>query len=191
MAGLLTPGLLWAVGMSNHMFIHNYEMLLFAPAAALAVSLVYATLDRRFADLRKTWRVLAIAALAALMIVPLAADTWERLVTPSPEDWLIPYAKAIDTATGPDAVVLATSPSMVPVYYSRRHIIRFVNNDLALTEVASSMAGVFPGHPIYLAIPPRDAAYFPVALSRYPIQTENTELILLDVSRATETSAQK
>ena len=152
-AVLAVPYLLWWVFMPNHALIHDYELLLFAPAAALAIALVFTSgataLD---ACLVRAWKGIAYLPLLAALIVSLYS-----VRNSAPDPYLQPheaaYGAAIRTATPAGAVVLIPSPSLVPVYYSERHIIRLVADDDAVDRVLPQVQHDFPGAPIYVAVP--------------------------------------
>lgn len=152
-AVLAVPYVLWWVFMPNHALIHDYELMLFAPAAALAIALVFtsgaAALD---AYLVRAWKGIAYLPLLAALVASLYSV---RHAAPDP--YLQPheaaYGAAIRAATPAAAVVLIPSPSLVPVYYSERHIIRLVADDDAVDRVLPQVQRDFPGAPIYVAVP--------------------------------------
>lgn len=152
-AVLAVPYLLWWVLMPNHALIHDYELMLFAPAAALAIALVFtsgaAMID---AYLVRAWRGIGYLPLLAALVASLYSA---RNLAPDP--YLQPheaaYGTAIRAATPAGAVVLIPSPSLVPVYYSERHIIRLVADDDSVDRVLPQAQSEFPGAPIYVAVP--------------------------------------
>lgn len=150
---LASPYLLWWVLMANHAIIHDYELMLFAPAAALSIAIVLtsgaAMIDDCFMG---GWRGLGCLVLLTALIASLYSA---RNLSPDP--YLQPneaaYGEAIRAATPADAIVLSPSPSMVPVYYSERHTIRLVADDGAVDRVLPEVQRDFPAAPIYVAVP--------------------------------------
>jgi 4-amino-4-deoxy-L-arabinose transferase-like glycosyltransferase len=194
--GLMAPWLLWSTIMSKHIYIHEYEVLLAVPAASLALGLSMVTLlklpgllhtYRRFerywfAPILVHWIVLIL--LPAVMLLPLIREVKNRLSDPGHEAPIITYARDIEENTEPGAVVMISDPSMVPVYYSKRHVLRGVDNDLIVDKAMGRTVEVFPGSPVYLALHPESLQEFSQSLRRYRVIKQSTHLVLLAVSEA-------
>ena len=179
--GLISPAALWYCVMTNHVYQHNVEMLLWTPAFALAAAFAYTAIEQLFAKWPH-YRVLAVVLIAgcgSVMLMPLIGNAESRFFYPPQISWIVAYAHDIDRSTEPDAVVLTPEASMMTVYYSHRHIVRFVDNDKTLADVRSSMRGVFTGYPLYLAIPKEEIQRFPDALKTCPTVAQQPSLVLL------------
>lgn len=152
---LALPYALWWLLLTNHAIIHDYQLMLFAPAAALATALVCAS----FAAVIDQHLSPRLAFPGAGLLVPLVALLLHlysiRNISPDPflQPNEGPYGLAIRAATPADAVVLSPSPSMVPVFYSGRHTIRLVQDDYAVAQILPEVALQFPHSSIYVAIP--------------------------------------
>jgi hypothetical protein len=158
---LAAPYVLWWVAMPNFAAIHEYELMLLAPAAALAIAAVGMSLAEavdEYIDTRLGWRGVGYLILFAGLLASLYSG---RDMSPDPhvqpQEALQPneaaYGTAIREATPLQAVVLSPSPSLVPVYYSERHIIRLVADDDVVERVLPEVERDFPGSPIYVAVP--------------------------------------
>ena len=172
-------GALWIAIFPNHFRIHAYQWLLFAPLTGLALGSCLVALGNR---LHGVLRGLAWLVAPAVLIAPLvmgAQASFKRDEQPAP---LLDYADSVARVTSANSVVLFSSPSMVPVYYSHRHGIRFVANDDVLRSVNQDVWKVFPGSEVFLAIKPEDAEHFSCALSQYAPVTRTPNLILLKVA---------
>ena len=172
--GLAAPWILWTVVMRTHTAFHNFELLIAAPLAALALAWIAA------AELRFGWSMRA--ALKPAVVVALATS-WTFLVRPNiggdrNGEEQIRYARDVREATGADAVVLAPTVSAVPLYYSERHIVRGVANDGVLAEELQEIREQFPVSPIYLAIPPSLAGDFGGTLSRATVVRSTPDAIV-------------
>ena len=172
--GLAAPWILWTVVMRTHTAFHNFELLIAAPLAALALAWVAA------AGLRS--RGSTSAALKAVAVV-VVATLWTLLPRPIAggdrnSDDQIRYALDVREATGADAIVVAATLSAVPLYYSERHIIRGIANDGVLAEELQDIRREFPASPLYLAIPPSLARDFAGTLSRAAVIRSTADAIV-------------
>jgi 4-amino-4-deoxy-L-arabinose transferase-like glycosyltransferase len=173
--GLLGLVLVWILLFPNHVFIHDYETLIAAPLFAVGLGFVLQLgSDRLPGPLR--W--LTVLVVPLILIVPLSRHTLQGFVKPDSAG-LLAYARDIEEATSASAVVLSPIDSMVPVYYSHRHLIRSVVDDGALKLVIGQAEAVFPGNDIYLAIPRYFESHFPCASSRFPLVKSTRDLLLL------------
>jgi hypothetical protein len=95
----------------------------------------------------------------------------------------VSFGRAISEATEPGSVVMVRTPSIVPVYYSRRHVIRGIQADDVVDRLKGRISEEFPGAPVYLALRPhRDIEEFPRSLQRLPLVTRSQDLVLLAVT---------
>jgi len=81
-------------------------------------------------------------------------------------------------------VVLTPEDSMVPVYYSKRHMIRGVYKDSVAEKAAEQAREIFPGSPVYLALYSDVFREFSQSLQRYPLAIQSKHVTLLKVPRA-------
>jgi len=157
-AGLYGPGLLWIAAMPQHVYHHNIAMQLLVPTASAALGvcgggLLDATARVRDDDLRRVLRAVSLVILPALMLLPLLQSLdVRRDPAASSIDW-IAYSHDIKHATPPEAIVMVPTTSMVPVYYSERHLIRGVTDPALIRQVDSRLPTLFPGAPSYFALP--------------------------------------
>jgi len=194
-AGLISSWLLWFVLMANHAFVHDYQMLLAVPVggAALGVGLV-ALIDLvKRAENGSTlaaMRLVTLVIIPMVMLMPLTRETKDRLVASRDryEHSGVTYAWDIKSSTEPGAVVMIPDVSMVPVYYSKRHIIRGVADDSIVEKVVGRVGQVFPRSTTYLALSPGDLKKFPRSLGQYPAIARTKHLVLLALPRG-DTSA--
>lgn len=144
---------LWYLLMSNQAADNDFQMLLAAPAVGVAAGFAGTTLLR--ARSRRALAAGAVAAVALLLVVQTAALV-RKAAAPYQPSGLVEFAREIRDATPPDAIVLVASPSMVPVYYSDRHVIRGIADGAAVQEATALAAREYPRSPVYLAVEPRD-----------------------------------
>jgi hypothetical protein len=116
------------------------------------------------------------------MLLPLIREVKNRLSDPGHETPLITYARDIEENTEPGAVVMIPDPSMVPVYYSKRHVLRGVDNDLIVDKAVRRTVEVFPGSPVYLALHPDDLQEFSQSLRRYRAIKQSPHMVLLELA---------
>jgi len=153
---LLAPPLLWFTIMSNQSADNDFETLTAMPACAVSFAVVVCAAWSATTPWPRRWNMLRVGALAVLVGVllwPLWSAQQQGYVPQTPTG-MLDYAHGIHDHTEPGAVVISPVSSLVPVYYSRRHIIRGIADGAALTYVLRRAAIDFPGAPVYLAIPP-------------------------------------
>jgi hypothetical protein len=177
--GLMGVWVGWFVLFPNHAYVHAYQWLLAAPLAGMAIGSAIIALS----DSESGWpRWLGCIVLPSVLLVPLVQGTREFVALARRDQSaasILNYANEVRADTPPSAVVLSSYPSMVPVYYSQRHVIRYVNDEETLRVVNQSVRNVFPQEDVYLAIQPSEASLFPCASSRFPTITRTDDLILL------------
>jgi len=182
---LLAPVGLWYVLLSNQVIDNDFEVLLAVPLAAASFAILLshawdAAIERIPRPLQGAlWGAVALLVLGLLRPVWGAAQ--EMGDGPPRPTGMLEYAAAIRDNTGPDAVVLSPLPSLVPVFYSRRHVIRNVGNDSAVWFVLERVGTVFPGSAVYLALPGPGSGSFrrSVADGRLVVRDRRLTLIAL------------
>jgi hypothetical protein len=139
-----TPWLLWCIAMRNHMAVHDIEMQLAAPVAAIALAWVGLAVIKK--------GNLIVRTLAVILI---AIQPWVLGTETSPEDpvQIIGFAQTIRRTAPRDAVVLSPLVSAIPLYYSERHLIRCIPDESALKRVLPYVREQYPHSPLYWATP--------------------------------------
>ncbi|PWT99271.1 MAG: hypothetical protein C5B51_27610 [Terriglobia bacterium] len=175
---------LWSAGMSNHVAIHDYEVLLAAPVTAMALGWAGAELLERLLAWKDS--VLRLRAIAVVLLVPgimivpsarslkaaLAARTGYTLpahVTgpdcePLGEPCEAVFGWELERLIPAGAVVVSPIESLVSVYYSNRRVIRMVRNDAEWESIRPQIQADFPATPVYMAVPAGTEANFPRTL---------------------------
>lgn len=143
------PWLLWCILMRNHMAVHDIEMQLAAPLAAIALAWMATGVMANGITGIKGW---TIASLALLLIV---IQPWVFGTEASPEDpqQILGFAAGIRRATSPNAVVLSPLVSAIPLYYSQRHIIRCIPDESMMKRVLPYVHSQYPNARLYWATP--------------------------------------
>jgi 4-amino-4-deoxy-L-arabinose transferase-like glycosyltransferase len=179
LGGLIGVWLGWFVVFPNHVYIHDYQWLLGAPLAGIAIGICLNAAGERFHG-ALCW--LPLAAIPALLLVPLATEALHLNDLRGLHSGIVEYGLAIKENTPNTAVILSNSPSMVPVYYSDRHTLRYVDNEETLRIINREIWNIFPGSDVYLAITPDYAPRFPCALANFPTMGRTPNLLLLKMS---------
>jgi hypothetical protein len=161
---------------------HEYEIALAAPLFAAAVGLAVGTLQRALVSLppRRALEIVLGLVLPAVLVLPMIPAA-RRAGPQPPTHELVAYAREIAGATPPGSIVLGPSASMVPVYYSGRHVIRGVTSDRLVERMDAALDQVFPGASVYLALEPAESPAFVRSLARYPTIRESPHLVLLSL----------
>lgn len=183
--GLTCFWFLWAIVFRQHYTIHNYETLLAAPLAALASGLLIAQLLRHVYGLQPDYRR-RVALLVLLGAVPpamafelsqgarhMVADGAAMLPSHA-----VRYGRAIRAHTGPRDLVIVTSPDMVPVCYSKRHVIR-INSEPLLKHALPDIEARAGTRAVYLALEPDYVAAFPDTMQEVVPVFRDRDLVLL------------
>jgi hypothetical protein len=169
--------------MSNQAVDNNFEVLLAVPLAAICFALLLTNgYDASCKALPKSFHPLvtvAVAAILASQIWPMYT-TWQMVKrAPVQRTDMLDYSLAIGNNTNQDAVVLSPVPSLVPVYYSHRHIIRGINDARSVQFVMERVGTIFPRSPVYLALPPAYLENFRSFLDERHIVFSNGYLVLI------------
>jgi hypothetical protein len=144
-----TPWLLWCILMRNHTAVHDIEMLLAAPLAAIALSWLAVGVMANGISGMRGW---TLASLLSLLVV---IQPWVLGTEESPEDpkQMLGFSAGIRGATGPDAVVLSSLVSAIPLYYSERHIIRCISDESMMKRIVPYVHSQYPNARLYWATP--------------------------------------
>jgi hypothetical protein len=150
--GLCFPWVLWAIVMRQYMAIHDFTLVLAAPFLALATAFI---LNEALEWLNRRGPRGALWVLA--IVLPLlvfhsafqaAVHAKARFTKPEFGD----LSMLIQSNTPPNAIVLSPEQFSVPVYYSKRHIVRGIDSLPILKQATAQAHAAFPGSPLYLAI---------------------------------------
>jgi hypothetical protein len=182
LAPLLSMGVLWIVLMAQHFYIHEFQALLFAIPAALAAGFMaqakHASLmasDTFAAAVVAQPKSLLIALGAIAIAGRLGADIG-KYVAYDPDGPLIEIGKTLARTVPEDSVVAVPWKTMVPTYYSDRHLIRGVETYDAFLRYAEQIKDLCAECPVYLVLPAGHAA---ASGSRYPVLWEDGHWQLL------------
>jgi 4-amino-4-deoxy-L-arabinose transferase-like glycosyltransferase len=151
MCGMAAPWILWCVLMRDHVAVHDFEVLTAAPLASLALAIMATSSLRQNSGRVRPW--IAGIALVAFVSLPLALCTLAGLNTDKKAGQLIEAAGVIERSTEVGAVILWSGDSMLPVYYSHRHVVRLVSNSQVAGELLPELRRAFPNAPFYIAMP--------------------------------------
>ena len=158
-AGVASIYVLWAVFMRQHMDIHLYQLLVLAPVAAICAGVLIGLLlsdgaGFRYPDFtarRTMLLVLLVPAVALAMKAPVALNLFENHNPAASGE--ITFARQINRLTEPGSIVVHADRSMVPVYYSDRHVIRSVRDEQTFGNNREAIETLCADCPIYLAVP--------------------------------------
>jgi len=192
-AGLVSMWWFWVVLFHSHVYIHDCQILIVAPAAAFAAGVVgqqvIKLLDGRLPDSAWLFQLFVVTIVPLSLLLPLARATRnsERFISYGTEKELrVPELFAEvefgldllrDTESG--SVVITPTESAVPLYYSQRHLIQGVDSERDFRSAVTFARKNFPGAPLYLAIPGDLAQRFEAALAEGRIVGRRPGMILV------------
>jgi hypothetical protein len=156
LGGLFLPVVVWLAVMRNYIAFHSFPLVLAAPFIAIASGFVLDRLWTRYsiasADRPLLWTLLIGVPL--LVVHPLLIQYREAKVLPKPE--FSSMSAIIRDRTPEGAIVLTPTESLVPVYYSQRHIVRGINSEAWLKWAIPEARRQFPGAPLFFAVRDKD-----------------------------------
>jgi hypothetical protein len=170
--------------MRNHAYIHAFDVLFAVPGTAAAMGITFASLldwSLAGASIRKLMRILLLGIVPAVLIMGMAREILTHAPFSDAPKFYMRFGTAIGQNTPEGAVVLIPNDSRVPAYYSRRHVVRGVANDLVLESIRPRLRPVFPASRLYLALQPDDVHDFPRALQHNRIVAQTSELVLVSL----------
>jgi len=203
--GLLGPWLIWYGTMWNHVGVHKLEMLLAAPGTAMAMAYVATGI---LVALQKQgegvfWRAFGIVIIVpVLCLIPLTYAVRQCLVyepnhkylgffpavKPAPSlsapNWSVRFANLVHSSTPPDAIIFMPVETVVPVFYSDRHLIRNITNDDVLAQTLPFAQRAFPGAPFFLAVPTSTISLFPQSIARSDLIAQTKEEVVYKLHSA-------
>jgi 4-amino-4-deoxy-L-arabinose transferase-like glycosyltransferase len=165
LAGLTGMWWLWYVLFHSHVFIHDMQMVLAVPAAAVAAGVVGQSLiglvDRLLPDNDWPRKMLVVIVVPLILLAPLAHATRDRDrfaprgVEAQPVDpgFLGEVRLGMDLLrnTEPGSVVITTTDNSIPLFYSQRHLIQGVDSEQDFKSAIVFARKNFPGAPLYAA----------------------------------------
>lgn len=176
LAPLFSMGVLWIVLMPQHFYIHEFQALLFAlPAALAAAILAEATRPRLMAAGRIAAGAVArprmlLVALGVIAIVGRLGTDAGKYLAYDPDEPLIGIGKTLARIIPEEGVVAVPWKTMVPTFYSERHLIRGVETHDAFLRYAAQIDRLCLECPVYLVLPAEQARS---QASRHPVLWED------------------
>ena len=159
LGGLLLPVVVWLAVMRNYIAFHSFPLVLAAPFVAMASAFVLDRLWTRYSiaatDRPILWTLLIGVPL--LIVHPLLIQYRDSKVLAKPE--FTSMSALVHDRTPEGAVVLTPTESLVPVYYSQRHVVRGINSEAWLKWAIPEARRQFPGVPLFFAVRDRDRAF--------------------------------
>ena len=194
-AVLLTPVVLWYVLMSHQTIDNEFEILLSTPLVAICFGLLLSkgwdVLLEKVSGKKRPFLIVPILVIVMTLLLPVwrfnrsIYNLYNQRLQPT---GMLDYAQDIQNNTEPNAVVISPIPSMVPVFYSHRHIIRGISDGKSLQYVMERVGYDFPGSPVYLALPGDIANASARSLGEMHAVIRNEHLLLILLSQGTFTS---
>jgi hypothetical protein len=114
-----------------------------------------------------------------LAIHPLLIQYRDSMVQPKPE--FTSLSKVIRDRTPEGAVVLTPAESLVPVYYSQRHVIRGINSEEWLKWAIPQAHKEFPGTPLFFAVRDSDRHNLPADPQGLTNGTRTDDIVLYEI----------
>ncbi len=177
---------LWFLVMRNHSTIHEFEMLLGASVCAAAIGIAIGWLAEnqgRMAEIvARTVPASAIYVIGSIALLSgLRAQIQEsREGLNSADLSRLEYSRKLRVLVPPTTIVLSPENSMVPAYYSERHVVRGIANDDVLSKALPQAHAAFPLRQIVIALPSDSRKEFGRALRVLPILYQDSTVTLLD-----------
>jgi len=182
----------WAAIMQGHYIIHEYQLILATPLLAIGVTCLYSLLDDIRLAAPDSWPRENLAMLTnmalpcALLFVGISAVA--ITVRGEAEAWdLANLGRRIKAEVPAGAVVVTTEMSMVPTYYSERHVIRGVPDGAYLESKLGMIQDTCPNCALYLAVRRQNGQKFRDQLDRLQPVFEDDSFIVKKISRAEHT----
>lgn len=155
--GLAAVYVLWVTLMSQHVAGHRYELLLLAPLGGLAAGAVAGAFAGYWlgrGTISAMRQFMLVVAIALVAVGGRVSTTMGLLQNHDPSASAeIRFAKLIREVVVPGSIVAHAGPSMVPVYYSQRHIVRSVWDEATLAKHRADIERLCADCPVYMAIP--------------------------------------
>ena len=197
-AGLVSMWWFWVVLFHSHVYIHDCQILIVAPAAAFAAGVVgqklMKLLDGRLPDSAWLFQLLVASVVPLILLAPLARATRnsERFISygtetrPRNAEFFaeVEFGLELLRYTASGSVVITPTESAVPLYYSQRHLIQGVDSEPDFQSALVFARKNFPGSPLYLAIPSDLAQKFAGALVAGKIVGRRPGMILVRLAEA-------
>jgi hypothetical protein len=181
--GLGLPWIVWYLLMKNYVAIHSFVLIMATPFAGIACAMVLDAIWRFLSAHPRGRGGLWVMATVfpALILFPLMNGIQSAKV-PAETPQFIDFSPLVERSTPPDAVVLSPSESMVPIYYSHRHIVRGIQSDQWLQVSIAQAHTAFPGSPLFLALLDADRKYFPVTLPHLKLLAQQGDAAVYELS---------
>jgi hypothetical protein len=183
-AALVSMWWIWFTAFWFHVFIHDCQMALAAPAAALALGWATSAYlsGQRPGPAHPTLRLLLVALVAVILLIPSVKALRAGLSPTGFETGgLVQFGRDLEEFTSQNSVVLTPIRNEVPLYYSRRHLIREAPGLGSIEPLRAIALKRFPGSPVYFGCLPTPLAKAEAAASKYPVARETPHLLLVDL----------
>ncbi len=191
--GLVSMWWFWMILFHSHVYIHDCQILIVAPAAAFAAGVVgqrvMKVLDERLLDSARLFPLLVASVVPLILLTPLARATRnsERFISygmekrPGNAEFFaeVEFGMNLMRSTESGSVVITPTESAVPLYYSQRHLIQGVDSVEDFRSALVFARRNFPGSPLYLAIPTDSARKFEAALAEGTMVERRPGMILV------------
>ena len=150
--GLLFPGVLWYGFMRNYVAIHAFALVLFGPFAAIASGFILNQIWL-FLEAHHYRELLWIMVIVfpALSLYPLTMYV-DNARIPYQAQKFQAFSSLVASSTPENGIVLSPVDSLVPTYYTHRHIVRGIADEAWLRQATAQAHSAFPGSPLFFAI---------------------------------------
>lgn len=179
---LLSVWLVWVFLLRQHFVVHEYQTVIAAPMAAVALGICAAFL-RDCAEIvgRRNFRAAMMSIYYVVLPMVLAIGALGSMISTAQDrssHMEMEFGKFIDRSTEPNSIVLTSERSMVPVYYARRHVIRAIADADVIIDHWNTFRNLCAECIIYLAIPDSSNSSFASLLSsRRPVASRDSAVI--------------
>jgi 4-amino-4-deoxy-L-arabinose transferase-like glycosyltransferase len=162
LGGLCLPWLLFYAIMRNYVAIHPFALVLAAPFLAIAsgylLDRIWNALNTHTGNYSQYLRIM-ILILPLITIYPILTNIRDAKIPDEPPQFQ-DLSTIVERNTPPNAVTLSPAESVVPVYYSNRHVVRGIATPELLHLAITQAHADFPGSPLFFALRDTDRAYF-------------------------------
>lgn len=176
------PVVLWYGLMPIQARYNEFELLMAAPWAACSFGFVVSRSFSYFEVLKRGGflKVATAILLVGVSLFPLVHFLRKVWKAPA-SSGLVEYSEKIRSLTPSGAVILSPETSVATTFYSDRHIVRGIWSDGDVDEVEKGVSHIFPESSVYLALPPAQAADFPITLSKARPVYSDSRLLLVSL----------
>ena len=126
---LMSVASLWVLLMSQHFIIHLYQTLIFALPGAMAAGFLTQHFMKadRLARFPTAVRGVALLMAFLLLLVPSLDAESRKFRHFGEHDMLVQVGKSLRTTVSENSILMVPWSTMVPTYYSKRHLMRNIH----------------------------------------------------------------